>query len=98
MGNEKISSEEFQKFAELIHRISGIYLKESKKTLLSNRLSKRMRDLELNSFNDYYDYVISKDKEEKLMVIPMIIMAALVLFIGIYNQPLHDFISSIIGK
>ena len=31
MGNEKISSEEFQKFAELIHRISGIYLKESKK-------------------------------------------------------------------
>ena len=41
---------------------------------------------------------ISKDKEEKLMVIPMIIMAALVLFIGIYNQPLLDFISSIIGK
>lgn len=69
MGNEKISSEEFQKFAELIHRISGIYLKESKKTLLSNRLSKRMKDLELNSFNDYYDYVISKDKEEIIEVI-----------------------------
>ena len=39
-----------------------------------------------------------KDKENLLMIIPMIIMACLVLIIGIYYQPLLDFISSIIGK
>ena len=39
-----------------------------------------------------------KDKESLLMIIPMIIMALVVLFVGIYNQPLLDLISSIIGK
>lgn len=69
MGNEKISSEEFQKFAELIHRISGIYLKDSKITLLSNRLSKRVKDLGMKSFDDYYDYVVLENKEEIIEVI-----------------------------
>lgn len=41
---------------------------------------------------------INKDKEEKLMVIPMAIMAILVLLIGKYYQPILDLISSIIGK
>ena len=69
MGSEKISSEGFQKFAELIHSISGIYLKDSKVTLLSNRLSKRVRELGLQSFEDYYDYVVSENKEEIIEVI-----------------------------
>ncbi len=69
MGSEKISSEEFLKFAELIHSISGIYLKESKKTLLSNRLSKRVKELGLKSFDDYYNYVVSENREEIIEVI-----------------------------
>ena len=39
-----------------------------------------------------------KDKESKLMIIPMIILAALILLIGINYQPLLEIISSVIGK
>lgn len=53
----KLSEEEFGKFSRLIHEMSGIYLKESKITLLSNRLRKRIREKNFNNFDDYYSYV-----------------------------------------
>ena len=40
----------------------------------------------------------NKNKESLLMIIPMIVMTLLVLLVGIYYQPLLDFVSSIIGK
>ena len=57
MEFEKLSEEEFVKFSRLIHEMSGIYLKESKITLLSNRLRKRIREKNFNNFDDYYSYV-----------------------------------------
>lgn len=41
---------------------------------------------------------VKKDEEAKLMVVPMVILAALILLIGINYQPLLEIISSIIGK
>lgn len=53
-----LTDNEFAKFKELIHRTSGIYLSEQKKKLVIARLSKRLRALELDSFTDYYRYIM----------------------------------------
>ncbi len=61
----KLSDEEFNKFAKLIHEMSGIYLKDSKNTLLSNRLRKRLIEKKIDSFDEYYRYLeTSKDMDE----------------------------------
>lgn len=52
-----ITEEEFEQFSALVYRESGILLPPHKKTLLVTRLSKRIRDLELDSFQAYYDLV-----------------------------------------
>jgi chemotaxis protein methyltransferase CheR len=60
IGNDgilKLSEDEFKKFAALIYEESGIFLKESKITLLSNRLRKRLIALKLDSYSAYYDYI-----------------------------------------
>ncbi len=54
---KRLNSEEFEKFSKLIYDESGIYMKDSKITLLSNRLRKRLKALELDSFMDYYKYI-----------------------------------------
>jgi len=53
----RLTEPEFEKFAKLIYKESGIYLKSAKITLLSNRLRKRLQALNINSFNDYYKYI-----------------------------------------
>ncbi|MCX7678583.1 MAG: protein-glutamate O-methyltransferase [Spirochaetes bacterium] len=54
---KRLTEEEFARFAKLIYEESGIYLKETKLTLLSNRLRKRLYALHLDSFSEYYDYI-----------------------------------------
>lgn len=54
---KRLSEEEFRKFAKLIHHESGIFLKDTKITLLSNRLRKRLQALTLSEFKDYYDHL-----------------------------------------
>ncbi len=54
----RLTDEEFKKFAKLIYDESGIFLKDSKITLLSNRLRKRLKALKLETFIDYYNYII----------------------------------------
>jgi len=54
-----ISDEEFSKFRELLYDESGINLSDHKKTLMVSRLTKRLRKLELQSFSEYYDYVVN---------------------------------------
>ena len=52
------------------------------------------------TFNGFF---VGKEKYErneasKIMYIPMIVLAVLILLVGIFNQPLIDFIMSILGK
>lgn len=54
---KRLTDEEFSKFARLIYDESGIYMKDSKITLLSNRLRKRLAALSLSEFSDYYSYL-----------------------------------------
>jgi chemotaxis protein methyltransferase CheR len=53
----QITPREFEQFRDLIYRECGISLSDNKQTLLVSRLSKRLRTLELDSFQAYYDLV-----------------------------------------
>lgn len=55
----KMSDAEFRQFSEFIHKKFGINLTPSKKTMLTSRLLKRLRSLKMQSFADYYDYLMS---------------------------------------
>lgn len=50
-----LSPEMFEQFAGFIHRHASIHLKDHKITLLSNRLRKRLKALNLSSFEEYYE-------------------------------------------
>jgi chemotaxis protein methyltransferase CheR len=60
-----ITTEEFQRFRTLIYDESGISLGEQKKSLLASRLSKRLRDLDLVSFSEYYVKVTEDQMHEE---------------------------------
>lgn len=64
---KRLTEDEFRNFARLIYEESGIFLKDAKITLLSNRLRKRLKALNLDEFAQYYDYITSlKDKTKEL--------------------------------
>jgi chemotaxis protein methyltransferase CheR len=48
---------DFRKFRELVYRECGINLVPAKKTMLAGRLRKRLRELGVESFRKYYEYV-----------------------------------------
>jgi len=54
---KRLTEDEFAKFAKLIYDESGIFMKDTKITLLSNRLRKRLSALSLSEFSEYYDYL-----------------------------------------
>jgi chemotaxis protein methyltransferase CheR len=62
---KRLTEEEFQKFSKLIYDESGIFLKDTKLTLLSNRLRKRLQKLRLDEFSDYYNYLQKLSGENK---------------------------------
>jgi len=64
MANE-ITSEEFRQFRTIIYDESGIALSDQKRTLLASRLRKRIHDLGLASFSDYYDVVTGDSTREE---------------------------------
>jgi chemotaxis protein methyltransferase CheR len=50
----KLTSEEFRQFRDFIYRRTGIAMQEGKITLLSNRIRRRLRELRIVSFDEYY--------------------------------------------
>lgn len=58
LGVRPLTDREFKLFQSLIHKEAGIYLSEVKKALLVGRLSRRIRELGLDSFEAYYRHVV----------------------------------------
>jgi chemotaxis protein methyltransferase CheR len=56
-------NEEFALFRDLVFRETGIFLADTKKTLLAGRLMRRLRDLGLPSFREYYELVMQNPDE-----------------------------------
>lgn len=57
---QKLTSEQFGLFEQFIYRQTGIRMREGKITLLSNRIRRRLRDLGLESFEEYYRLLVAK--------------------------------------
>ena len=57
------SEEEFVPLRDLIYDASGIYLSDSKRTLVASRLARRVRQLGLPSLWDYYQFVKFSDPD-----------------------------------
>jgi chemotaxis protein methyltransferase CheR len=59
-----LSDAEFLLIQKLVYREAGIWLSEGKKALVSGRLSRRLRQLGLKSFRQYYQSIIDGDAAE----------------------------------
>ncbi len=56
-----LSDEEFNKLRRLVFDVAGICLSDSKRELVISRFSRRLRALNLSTFDEYYRFVISPD-------------------------------------
>jgi len=65
----EIGDLEFNRFRDIIYREAGIKLSDLKKTLVQARLSRRIRSLGLETFRDYYIYLIDNYDDEKIYFI-----------------------------
>ncbi len=57
----------FKQFCDLIYSKSGIYLTEKKRSLVENRLGKRIRALGLETHDAYYDYIRNDTTGDELV-------------------------------
>ena len=56
-----LSDEEFQRFRSLVHKQTGVALKETKAALLKSRLLKRLRHYGYATFEQYYEHLENHD-------------------------------------
>jgi len=61
-GEFLFTAEDFTRIARILHGDSGIYMPESKATLMYSRLAKRLRALGLKNFRDYCE-LVSQESE-----------------------------------
>lgn len=61
-------NKEFERFSGLIYEEAGIKMPPAKKTMLEARLQKRLKALNMGSFQEYADFIFSsKGKEQELV-------------------------------
>ncbi len=60
-----MTSTQFEKISQIAHQEAGLVFPESKSSLVSSRLVKRLRALQLQDFNQYCDLVNSPDGAEE---------------------------------
>ncbi len=69
MSGYEISKSEFKSLSEFVYKEVGIHLAEHKIMLVRSRLSKRLRDLNLDSFNAYFEYLSNDDTGEEIIML-----------------------------
>lgn len=62
----ELKPQEFKLFRDYVYNEVGISLSEQKTTLIKGRLNKRVRQLDLASFKDYYDFLVNDTSGEEL--------------------------------
>jgi len=60
-GGVSLTGEQFERFRSLVRTHSGIALRDEKRQLVCSRLSKRLRELGISSFDEYYKLVQQRD-------------------------------------
>lgn len=66
INNYNLSDGDFNKLRDLIYKEAGIKLGDVKKILMQSRLIKRLRELKLDNFTEYYDYLMDNYNTEKI--------------------------------
>ncbi len=66
INNYNLSDSDFNKLRDMIYNEAGIKLADVKKILMQSRLIKRLRELRLESFSEYYDYLVENYEDEKI--------------------------------
>lgn len=69
MALRPITENEFGLFQKLIFEHAGIYLQPVKKMLLSGRLARRLRELDLDTFREYYNRIATDGSGEELAIL-----------------------------
>ena len=64
MIGKQLSDAEFKKFSDLIYQQVGIFMRMEKKELLNARLGKRLRACQLDSFQEYFDFISRPDQQK----------------------------------
>jgi chemotaxis protein methyltransferase CheR len=64
-----ITQGEFARFRTLVEQETGIHLTEVKQALVNARLLKRIRDVGLHTFSDYYERVLQSPDDELVRMI-----------------------------
>jgi chemotaxis protein methyltransferase CheR len=59
MHHLELTGEEYQRFCELIYRVSGIRIADNKRVMVANRVRRRLRATGIESFSKYYDFITS---------------------------------------
>lgn len=62
---KQLSNAEFKKFSDLIYQQVGIFMRLEKKELLNARLGKRLRECQVDSFEEYFDYISRPDQQNR---------------------------------
>ncbi len=66
MDLTKLTPDEFDRFRTFIYEETGIRLADGKITLLSNRIRRRLRELDIESFEEYYNLLTQKKLKGEL--------------------------------
>ncbi|MES0490619.1 MAG: CheR family methyltransferase [Leptospirales bacterium] len=61
------NDELYRNYAKLIYQKTGIVLNDNKQTMLSQRLRRRIKELRLHSFEEYWEYLKSAEGETSEM-------------------------------
>ncbi|MFC1569482.1 CheR family methyltransferase [bacterium] len=57
MATHTITDAEFQLIQQLIYSTAGVYIKSHKKTMVANRLRKRLETFGFHNYKKYYDFI-----------------------------------------
>ncbi|MCP4457987.1 MAG: protein-glutamate O-methyltransferase CheR, partial [Cytophagales bacterium] len=68
IGNEMLSDSCFDGYSKLIHKIMGITIEKSRKTMLVGRIRKRIMLLELDNYEEYLKYIKRNRQEEEYFI------------------------------
>lgn len=86
----------FDRICTLVYEKSGIALSQGKETLVSSRLAKRMRTLNIVNHEDYLDFVLEHEKEGELTTF---LDAICTNFTNFFREPTHfDFFKDIFAN
>jgi chemotaxis protein methyltransferase CheR len=71
---DQLAGRDFTRLTAFIYSETGIRIGPEKKTMLEGRLKKRLRELNIDSYRDYCDYLFGHDglREEKVLFIDVV--------------------------